>query len=131
MRKPTPVAIAQLSDYRPSPPADLSPDQRALWLELVSQISGLQPLDGQALRLLIDEILTIRRLKDEIHGEGELYEAQNGVKYKSPKVGMLKDSKMVAIRMLKMFGGSPADRRRTGQHGATAVDNDPLQEFIS
>jgi len=112
------------------PPADLSPEVRAEWLDLVSIMEGdtLAAIDEDGLRSWATARVTFKTATAEIDRNGYLNEEGKA----SPYIKIRRDAEATLMRLFSEFGGTPAARNRLAQNtpGPPAEQERDLDAFL-
>ncbi len=110
----------ELPVERPEPPADLSPEARAIWDRLCDHteyLGVLSRVDGLALFLMVQSCMMYRRAMDIVREMGITYERQTPrgpVRVTNPAVNIVDRTHKQILEMANQFGLTPRSRRALG-----------------
>ena len=117
--------------YQPEPPPSLSDEGKDLWTSLVQTLDGLEPCDVFSLRMLVENMLVVKKQSEAIAKEGDIVDGPT-YQYPNQRYKILDKANAIVDRLLNRFRCNPAARRNYGPNSVPTVDsNDPMAEFDS
>lgn len=121
----------------PDAPADLTPDERAAWVELAHVINPMSiaaASDVFAFRQMVEDVamlMSLRRSLIESGGRPVVIErSKGGVHLRTrPELAAIPVFRKLVLLHMSRWGLSPADRQRVSALQDESRENDSLSEF--
>lgn len=118
-RRPDPGKAAGLASVEPSgdlnePPADLKPEEVAIWNEAIRNAPPglLKRLDASIFKIWVVEFNRFNRANAEVHRLGEMVKSKEGAPYQNPYLGISRRAAMEMRRAAAELGFTPSARTR-------------------